>query len=380
VDRVTQLRIFEEIRSYCAAGSTKLAPAEMRYPAQSYYNADFMAAEKAMLCDMPQIVGHVDELPNPGDFISHADCGVPILVTRQRDLSVKAFLNICPHRGANVCSTPSGNAASFSCPFHGWTFRNDGKLLAAPRDGFPTLNREAFGLTEISVEERHGLIWVVTRPGGTIDVAAHLGNFDAELESFGMSDQVLQRAEVVDVDINWKFVIDGFIEVYHFARLHEKSIAPWFYGTHSPYDADGINGRLIGVRKSFDTIKNRPFDDIDLLPHIAVNYQIFPNTVGVWQGDHFEFWTAYPGATPDSCRVRIQSITPRALSGPEFRSRWERNWKIMIETVQNEDWAISRIIQKNLPFAHRQDLIAGANEPGLQHFHHTLVETVSGYR
>lgn len=379
MDRATQLRIFDEIRGYCASGSTKLAEAEMRYAASTYYDSDYLAAEKAVLRAFPQIVGHADEMPDVGDFIAHADCGAPILVARQRDRSLKAFLNICTHRGANICIASSGNASSFSCPFHAWTFRNDGKLLAAPRDGFPTLDRSQFGLTEIAVEERHGLIWVVTKPGVPIDVAGHLGAFDAELASYGISDHVLDRSEVVEVDINWKFVMDGFLEVYHFAKLHAQSLAPWFYGTHSPFEANGINGRLVGVRKSFDTISDLPFEDIDLMPHIAVNYQIFPNTVGVWQGDHFEIWTAYPGTTPDKCRVRIQAITPKTLAGPQFRSRWDRNWRIMIETVQGEDWAVSRDIQKNLPFVHHRDLVAGANEPGLQHFHHTLDDMISNY-
>ncbi|MGE4303660.1 MAG: SRPBCC family protein [Novosphingobium sp.] len=380
MQQAVQSRIFEEIRRYCANGSTKLAEAELRYPASSYYDSEYLAAEKAMMRAYPQIAGHTNQLPNPGDFISHSDCDAPLLIIRQRDHSIKAFLNICPHRGASVCTAPSGNASGFTCPFHAWTFRNDGRLLSAPRDGFPTLDRTQHGLTEIPVEERHGLIWVVTTPGGTIDVAQHLGVFDAELASYGIADQQLDRVEVLDVDVNWKFVMDGFLEVYHFAKLHAGSIAPWFYGTHSPFEPQGLHGRLVGVRKSFDTISNRPFEEIDMMPHVAVNYQIFPNTVGVWQGDHFEFWTAYPGPTPDRCRVRIQAITPNHLSGEAFRARWDRNWKIMIETVQDEDWAISREIQPNLPYVRENGLIAGANEPGLQHFHRTLGEVVLHYQ
>ena len=380
MDRSVQLRIFEEIRGYCATGSTKLVDAEMRYPAASYLDHAHLAAEKAMFRDFPQIVAHASELPNPGAFIARSDCGAPILVTRQRDGSVRAFLNICSHRGAYVCTDPAGNAMHFTCPFHAWTFRNDGHLLSVPRDGFPTLDKSVFGLTELAAEERHGMIWVVTNPDTTIDVARHLGEFDAELADYGIADQRLTRTEVIDVDINWKFVMDGFLEVYHFAKLHEKSIAPWFYGTHSPFDGSGLNGRLVGVRKSFDTIRDRPFEDVEMLPHVAVNYQIFPNTVGVWQGDHFEFWTAYPGLTPDRCRVRIQIITPPALTGPAFQQRWDRNWKIMIETIQDEDWAVSRTIQRNLPFAHQPDLIAGANEPGLQHFHRVLGEMTARYK
>ena len=372
MDRASQKELFEEICGYYGTNSTKLAASEKSHRASTYFDPGYLEHERELLRSYPQIIAHASRLAAEGDFIAQDTSGVPIIVSRQNDGSLKAFLNVCTHRGSKVCTKDQGHQSQFTCPYHGWTFRNDGQLMGVPANAFPTLDRAATGLTELGVEERHGLIWVVTKPGINIDVAAHLGALDKELESYGFDNLVLEREEVLTADINWKSVLDGFLEVYHFPKLHANSIAPYFYGTHSPFDTFGLHGRLVGIRKSFDTIKNKAFADIDIMAHIAVNYQLFPNTIGVWQGDHFEFWTAYPGPTAGTCTVRVQMLTAKVKAGPEFKKRWDRNWKIMIDTVVNEDWAMSHEVQKTLPFVKNDKVIFGANEPGLQHFHSTL--------
>lgn len=376
MDRTTQKRLFEEIVGYYETNATKLAESEQPHRASTYFDPAYLEQEREVLRSYPQIVGHASRLAAAGDFFAQDTSGVPIFVARQHDGSLKAFLNVCSHRGSKVCPNGQGRQAQFTCPYHGWTFRNDGQLMGVPANAFPTLDRKAAGLTELAVEERHGLIWVVTKPGAKIDVAAYLGVLDRELETYGFDDLVLEREEVLTADINWKSVLDGFLEVYHFPKLHANSIAPYFYGTHSPFDAFGLHSRLVGVRKSFDAIKDKAFEDIEMMPHVAVNYQLFPNTIGVWQGDHFEFWTAYPGPVPGTCTVRVQLLIARAKATPELKKRWDRNWKIMIDTVVNEDWAMSQEVQKTLPFMKNDRVIFGANEPGLQHFHGTLAGVI----
>lgn len=372
MDRATQKRLFSEILDYFASNSTKLYDSEMQRDGSAYFDANRALRERALLAKHPQIVGHASSVANPGDFLAHEDAGAPILVSRQDDGSLKAFLNVCRHRGAQVCLETQGNQRLFTCPYHAWTFRMDGRLMPLPRDGFPNVDRDTHGMIELSVEERHGLIWVITTPGLPIDVRTYLGPLDQELASYGMDGFVVERDTVLKPDINWKFVIDGFLEVYHFAKLHANSIAPWFYGTHSPFEGIGQHGRLIGVRKSFDEIRDHDVEDVNILPHIAANYLLFPNTVGVWQGDHFEFWTAYPGKTPGTSVVRLQSITPKSMATEKYKARWDNNWRVLINTVVSEDWIISESIQKSAPFLGDEKFVFGRNEPGMQHFHQAL--------
>jgi len=372
----TQKQLFNEINSYYRSNATKLAPQETRQRASIYFDPARHAQERALLRRLPQIVAHASSVPKPGDFIALDHVGAPILIARQRNGTLKAFLNICTHRGAKVCNEPCGNKAAFSCPYHAWTFRNDGQLLAAPREAFPKLDVAGTGLSELPVEERHGLIWVIATPGLTIDVKNFLGPLDAELASYGIGDYTPVRAETLTPALNWKFVLDGFLEVYHFPRLHANSIAPWFYGKYSTFDTLGVHGRLVGVRKSFDAIAGKPFENIEFLPNVAVNYQLFPNTICVWQGDHFEIWTSYPGQTPGSCIAQVLMLAPHTMATSEHRPRWDRNWNIIEQTVIGEDWAISENVQSTLPFIPNDEVIFGANEPGLQHFHQTIEAAV----
>src|SRR3546814_21160222 len=94
--------------------------------------------------------------------------------------------------------------------------------------------------------------------GSRNDLESYFGDFAAELASFDIEGHALVRREVFEADINWKSVLDGFLEAYHFAPLHANSIAPYFYPNLSPYKAFGINGRMVGVRKSFAPLLDQP--------------------------------------------------------------------------------------------------------------------------
>lgn len=380
MDRKTLNKIVGQVEAFMDNGGTTLWDEQGSQVASRYADPAWQAREWQVIRGNPVIVGHGSRIPKAGDYFTHDLAGVPILVVRQDDGSVKAMVNVCTHRGARVVTKPEGNRRAFSCPYHAWTFRADGALLGVPKpEGFPGVDKSTHGLQALPVQERHGFIWVVATPGASIDVAAHLGGIDAEIASYGAADMVMERQQVLREDMNWKFVIDGFFEVYHFSTLHAKTIAPYFHGNYSPFDAFGLHGRMVGVRASFDKVRNQPKDDIsdaDLIKHLAINYFIFPNTVLVWQGDHFESWTTFPGERPDQCVAHAQSITTREATQPEFEGKWDRNWKVMISAVVEEDWAVSKTIQNSVHAMPGNRVVFGRNEPGLQHFHGQLVRQV----
>lgn len=377
MDDLTQRRLLDRLNSFYTTGGSTLADGDMVCSATTYSDPVVLAAERRVMQRHPVIVGHSSALASAGDFLTDDSLGTPLLIVRQTDGKLKAFLNICRHRGSRLCSQATGNRNAFVCPYHAWTYRNDGSLLSAHETAFPSVDPHSGALVQLPVEERHGFIWVVATPGAAIDVAAHLGIYDAELAAYGLADFVVERETVLSEEINWKYVLDGFLEVYHIPVLHARSIAPYIYGKYCVFETAGLNSRLVVPRKTFDEARKKPAAEINLLRHIAANYQIFPNSILVWQGDHFELWTAQPGDRPDRCTVRITSLTSKALAGDAYKSRWDRNWKVLIDTVVSEDWALSKAIQRGIPYLTEDRVIFGRNEPGLQHFHGTLAAEIN---
>ena len=108
-----------------------------------------------------------------------------MLITRDEDGVAHAFLNYCRHRGAEPAQG-CGNARRFTCPYHAWVYDTRGQLIGMPmRDRHDGFDLSPYSLVELPSEERHGFVWVVMRRGHPIDVAAHLGELDAEIASLG---------------------------------------------------------------------------------------------------------------------------------------------------------------------------------------------------
>ena len=178
-------RIVEHIRS----GTSDLAPAAMRNDVSVYTDPVRHAAERQTLFrETPVVACFSNDVREPGQFRTFDETGVPIVVVRGRDGEVRAFLNVCQHRGARLVREAEGKANLFTCWFHGWSYANDGHLVAAPEadrfcdaDGVSAIGSSDH-LISVPVAERHGLVFVQATPGSTMDIDAHLGSFGAQLE------------------------------------------------------------------------------------------------------------------------------------------------------------------------------------------------------
>ena len=141
-------------------------PAPFRVPASNYSDPERWQLEiDRIFKRVPLLVAFGSELREPDSYKAMRAAGVPILVTRTRDGEIKAFVNMCSHRGAIVVADGCGTARGFSCPYHGWAYDTGGRLVGITnRSEFGEVETENLGLTPLPAGERAGMVFVGTDP------------------------------------------------------------------------------------------------------------------------------------------------------------------------------------------------------------------------
>jgi len=378
VKRETQLELARALQAHLRNGSTALAPGIFRNPVTAYSDPARAALERErMFRGLPLFMALSCRLPEPGDYIAEEVAGVPVLLVRGRDRVLRAFANICRHRGAPVASD-CGRARAFACPYHGWTYGLDGKLAGIPEEGsFPGVDKSTHGLMPLPAGERHGLMFVRAAPAVPgdsleIDVDGLLAGLGEEFAAYGFERYSFFAAETITPAINWKFGIDTFLESYHLPVLHRTTVAPLIRGNLGSFEAFGDHGRLTFARHSSAAWDNKPDSEWDVLPHIVVVYRFFPNTIVVFQSDHLETWRMLPGETPDRSVIEFALYAPEAPANDKARAYWKKNYDLAIKTVLDEDFALGERMQRGFMSGLQAEVVYGRNEPALIHFHQRL--------
>jgi Rieske 2Fe-2S family protein len=237
------------------------------------------------------------DLPDAGNFRTVQIGRESVLVTRSRDGSLRAFLNICRHRGAKLCVEETGTVKrNFQCPYHAWTYGLDGKLVAAPNlTSMPDIDRVEYGLKTVHLREWLGYAWLslADEPASfeqTVqqDVRERLGNLDA-IGNYQVSELELGRRITYDVKANWKLIIENFMECYHCATIHPEltevlpefadGYAAQYYVGHGAVFGEEIKGFTIDGSEGFDTLSGVDSDQERRYYAITVRPQVFINLV-----------------------------------------------------------------------------------------------------
>ncbi len=254
---------------------------------------------------------------------------MPILLVRRQDGSLGAYLNVCRHRGARVAEG-CGNAKLFVCPYHAWSYDTEGKLRGRPDDrSFAGFDKEGIGLRALPVMEKHGMIFVASAPGATIDVDPLLGGLQHDLAEFRLETYHHYETRALTRKLNWKIVVDTFLETYHLQYLHTNTVSPILHSNTTTFDAFGPSLRMVAARRTIDKLRAIPPEQWNVIPLIAGIYVLFPNTVFIMQGDHVETWHVYPSGDGvnefDDARVLLHARAAgvgqgEAALGQEFQS------------------------------------------------------------
>ncbi|WP_426504511.1 aromatic ring-hydroxylating oxygenase subunit alpha [Dactylosporangium sp. McL0621] len=278
-------------------------------PGASYTDPERFRLEQERIFEtMWYCAARADDLEAPGAFRTVTVGRESVLVSRARDGSIKAFLNVCRHRGARLCTEESGNTGrAFRCVYHAWTYDLDGRLIAAPNlVRMPDVDRREFGLVAVHARVWLGYVWVCLAdepPPFDDDVVGsatqRLGDAEA-IEHYGIDRLQVGHRVVYDVAANWKLIVENFMECYHCATIHPElvEVLPEFVGGYAAQSYVG-HGAAFGEQIQGFTVDGSP--GVERIPTITegqdrryfaitVRPQVFINLVP----DHVILHRMYP--------------------------------------------------------------------------------------
>lgn len=361
----------------------EMADRYMQVPLDYYQNEALAAKEREIFETQPLALLAASEIANAHDYVVRDAVNRSILLTRDADGRVHAFLNYCRHRGAEPASG-CGNRRIFECPYHGWSYDTKGRLAGLPlRDRYEGLDLTRLALVELPSEERHGLIWVVLRPELTIDVAAHLGELDAELASLGCDRMTYYNSLPNEpLATNWKSVAEGLLEGLHVPFVHRGTFDqnPQAAGVDLAIcDVFGSHVRyampLFG-REDVASIRATPEAEWDPAASIGCVWWISPGLLIAHELYGLIFADLTPGSTVTSSVFRYGWLSPTKTAPTGQPSPEEMAARAARAVGQDQPvWAgCGRGLTHG---AHDYTLI-GRNEKAVQLFHE-IVARQTGY-
>jgi Rieske 2Fe-2S family protein len=235
------------------------------------------------------------DLEGPGTFKTVQIGRESVIVSRNRKGEIRAFFNICRHRGVKLCMQDSGKAErSFQCPYHAWTYDLDGKLIAAPNlTKMPDIDRQEYGLVKVHIREYLGYVWLclAEEPPSFEDevmgaIETRLGDVH-KIDGYDVANLSLGRRITYDVKANWKLIIENFMECYHCATIHPEltevlpefadGLAAQYFVGHGAEFGDDVKGFTIDGSEGLDIIpgvaedQDRRYYAITIKPTVFVN-------------------------------------------------------------------------------------------------------------
>ncbi len=363
--------------AHAEAGTIQPAEQVVRVPARHYYDPDHWQLEmERVFRRLPLMLATSAELPAPGDYKALAAAGTPVLITRGQDGVIRAFVNSCAHRGAQIMAEGRGHAKRFTCPYHAWSYDHAGDLthIYCPGD-FGELDKSRYGLVPLKTIERCGLIWVLIDPASDTDIDLFLAGYDSQLANFHFEDWYYFDSRRV-AGPNWKIAYDGYLDFYHLPILHRETFGAdtsnkalyYSWGPHqhvkSPQTTElhlaGLDEAewpmaflLSGVWTIFPHVSIASFGEDDVRGVLIS--QLFP---GESPGESYTIQNYLLETTPDQDQIEAA------------RAQFD----LLQHVVEREDYATGLKQQQALRSGAREHVLFGRNEAGGQRFHQWLAQ------
>lgn len=334
-------------------------------PANLYFDPEIYAIEKRNIFGQTwQVVGHRDQVANPGDYFTTEVIGEPLLIVRGADDKLRAFYNVCRHR-AGPPAEGCGSRKLFRCGYHGWTYDLDGSLISATEiEGAADFRRQDFALVPLPVAEWFDLVFVNLNSDAA-DLAHSLQGLDQGVEKFPFSAMKLFARRTYEMNCNWKTYVDNYLEGYHLPSVHPG------LNRELDYNAYRVELQNNSVRQFSPIRGTQPGDAAPRRyrqpgPDLTADYfWIFPNWMLNCYPDNVSLNIVLPLGPERSLAIfewylpEEDHATPAANASVEFSHQ-----------IQIEDIAICEVVQKNL---HSRSYTRGRfsvkQEKGIHAFH-----------
>lgn len=356
--------------------TTDQASGTMEQPIAAYTDPERYQREVDRLFrHLPLALALGIELPGPQTYRAMTMMDVPVLLIRGEDSVVRAFINVCRHRGAQLCKAGHGTVQRLVCPYHAWQYDLKGKLKGLYGSAtFGEVGPETHSLTELWCAERSGLVWVGLTPGETFDIDQWLGGFAAQLDTLNLDKwYVYEQREIPGP--GWKVAWDGYLEAYHHNTVHPDTVGRYTIGNLTLHDTYGPHQRIVFGRRTLDQLNTVPEDQWEPDQHIRRIHLGFPNlAISGVMGDHCLMSQMLPGPTPETTITRQTVLAAHKPVTDEEKQVTASFSEVVLKAVRDEDYVIGQGIQEGLKSGGNQSLIFGRNEPAVQHFHKMIAE------
>lgn len=327
------------------------------FPGRYYYDPAIFAREQERIFGRMWVYGGVaSSLAQPGHYRTVTIAGESVIVVRTKQGDLRAFFNVCRHRGSRLCPDTSGHLqGSIQCRYHAWTYGLDGRLIGAPNVfNRPDFERDLYGLHPVALEVWHGLIWL-NLADDPPSLAAQLEDpfvrefgSNGPIERYGIATLNVANTIVYEVKANWKLVMENTLECYHCGPMHPElcALLPEYKtgvidGNEGTAFAEGVEAFTITGRASRPPLPG-------LLPEDTrryAGYFALPSVFINLLSDHVAIdWLEPLGPT----RTRITSewlFDPEAMARPDFDPM---DAVAILDLVNRQDWVVCELAQQGM--------------------------------
>ena len=361
--------LLDHILNHIDNGTTDLGDEDWFEPVENYTSPLRFDAERRLMRRLPIPFCPVAALPNAGSYVARASAGVPLVVVRGLDGSIRAFRNACRHRGMQLADG-SGCTKIFRCNYHGWAYRLDGRLEYVPHEhGFPELDKNSNGLVPVhEVEIRSGLVFI------TQDEPIGLGALDSLPDLLTENQVLFDSSESVE-DINWKLTAEGTLEGYHIKPTHPESFYPYGYDNLNVIETQGPNSRVCFPFRRIEKLRDAPRENLSLDRMVTLVHRIFPFTSINQLSQHCHVSFAEPESATRTRYFNYKFTLPKpngSAATEEELARAKKDAAFLSDTGNQEDAKVVSDIQAAMSSGANTHYRFGRFESAIHHLHSNL--------